>query len=68
MVTWRDIAVILVLEAFIDVLLDKFVKDPAMRTWSRLLDRLEAMRHGKAQEGKARDRPEVRGADGESPR
>ena len=56
-VTWRQIALILFLEALIDVLLDKFVKGPAMRLWDRFLDwAREGMRHGKEEEGETRHR------------
>jgi hypothetical protein len=43
-ISWRDIALILFLEAFSDVLLDKFVKAPAMWAWGRFLDWLREAR------------------------
>ena len=43
-ISWQDIALILFLEALIDVLLDKFVKAPAMWAWGRFLDWVKAQR------------------------
>ena len=37
-ITWWQVGFILLLEAFIDVLLDRVIKDPAGKLWSRFVD------------------------------